>query len=602
MSKNVKKNGVPPAEKKDWLVKASSQILGPFCFEDIHQLLKSSAITFSDEIRRSDQRWMQVNEHKDFAVIVQSLKFEHEVGELTMTSATPNSVNTHTDEFTRTDHIDESKDNMTLTPFIGTAPGIQPKPQNKSEQLKDITPLRESQNSQRPAHMNGKTFGLQNDLRLQREIETQSNSWRWKLLAVLLAVSLGFIGFQYYQGQKKNQEFDRYVRLAIRYKNLQLYEQSLLAYRRAQAIKEPDVSVQEQIAPLLIAYDGESLKGRRILEKAILSTAIPKLQKIESYVGIGLSYLMENNLKEAESSFNMALSYDRNHLAANMNLIWIKYTQKLYKEALDLIDSVQTPQQGLILLAEGLVLSEMDANNLPVDRIDSMIQKLSGSQRTSQFLRSEILLMMIYFQEKRTEYEVSVPFMKSVLDEPPRVQKFFIQDPLIFKKWMDANQWDKICPEIQNRFPNHALPKIVHAYCLQNLSKDMEASKLVNEALKQSPNDPYGMLQQLNLYMKFNKISEASVLIRKAELQNFRLPLWYQGKICLESGDFSCALSSFNSILMKKPSDIFARHGLASTYYKLGQKNEALSAIRAGLSDEPQFLPLLELRDVLENQ
>src|SRR5688500_7410564 len=109
---------VGAAEKKDWLVKASSKILGPFSFEEVHQLLKSQAISFSDEVRRTDQRWMQIIEHKDFIAIVESLKFEHDAGDLTMTSGTPTSNVTKTDEFTKTDQLSETADQLTPTPFF----------------------------------------------------------------------------------------------------------------------------------------------------------------------------------------------------------------------------------------------------------------------------------------------------------------------------------------------------------------------------------------------------------------------------------------------------------------------------------------------------
>src|SRR5687768_1036399 len=149
---------VGAAEKKDWLVKASFKILGPFSFEEVHQLLKSQAISFSDEVRRTDQRWMQIIEHRDFIAIVESLKFEHDAGELTMTSGTPTSNVTKTDELTRTDQIGDSTDQLTPTPFLSTHSTASSTPENEDQSqsqssFRDIFPMRESTVPAKPTPM-----------------------------------------------------------------------------------------------------------------------------------------------------------------------------------------------------------------------------------------------------------------------------------------------------------------------------------------------------------------------------------------------------------------------------------------------------------------
>lgn len=581
-------------EKRDWLLKASAKVLGPYSCKDVIELVKNQAVTGLDEVRRCDQRWQVIREVKEFIPTLQALKFEQDSGELTQTTATtPGSA-------TKTERISQVKDDMTPPPVTDIVIPEKPEVFRKTP-MKDVTPVRESNASERPAHLTGKAFGLQNDLRLEKEIEVKANNWRWILIALVVIVVGVIGGVQVFQAQKKTSEYERRIRAALRFRSLFLYEQSLVEYKKALTIKEPDFAVQAQMAPLVIAVDGETVKGRRILEKSVIQPGRSRSQLGDDYSGIGLSYLIQGDLREAEEAFNKALSFDRNHLAANLNLAWIMYNRKAFHEALKLIGQIQVTGQPILSVAEAMVAIEAATQMKITGLISPAVSRLELSLRNSQNLKSEQILMLISLMQMQIGQDPSV-WMRRFLDEPQRSQRYFVQEPLITKKWIDGPHWEKYCGELQVRRMNLNFVRMTRAACLLNIGKAEEAKTLVDEGFKQNPKDPMALLMQLNLFARSNRLSEVHTLAQSPELREFRSPLWITGKACLETGDLGCAQNAFRAILEKHPVDIYARGGMAAVHHQLGQKAEALKMITLGLNDEPFYLPLLQLRDIMESQ
>ncbi len=584
-------------EKKDWLIKSSTKILGPFTAKNIVDLLKSQAVAPTDEARRCDQRWTSMREVKEFIPVIQSLKFEVDAGEHTLTSATI-SGNT-----TKTERVTEVTEDLTPTP-VGV---LQPSDQSLRPSLKNVAPLRESTVSARPAHLTGKAFGLQDDLRLQREIEVKTNHWRWVIIGLIFLVVGSYAGFQFFQSQKKLQEYSRRLQAAQRFRSLQLYDQALNEYKKLLFIKEPDLSVQAQMAPLMIAIDSETLKGRRILEKVVTQSERSRSQKADDYTGIGLSYLIEGNLKEASDAFNKALSFDQKHFAANLNSAWIMFEKRNFQEAAKIMANIRPSGHPMLAVAQGMASLESVLNFHFNGLIQTTVTDLQKSLRDSQNLKVEQLLLIVLLLQSQAGTSIQygqdlMLFMKRVLEEPQRSQRYFVQDPLIFRKWVDGPQWDRYCNGIKAIRQNIGLSSMTRAACFLNIGNTVEAKKLVDEKIRQTPRDPLALLMQMSVDARSNRVASAVTIAKSSELREFRLPQWVMGKICLEAKDLICAQTAFRNVLEKNPVDVYARGGLAAVYHQLGQKSEALKTINIGLTDEPLFLPLLELRDILESQ
>lgn len=587
-------------KKKDWLVKSSTKILGPFLFQEIVDLLKTRSMTILDEVRRTDERWISVRDHKLFTAIVHSLRFDIEVSEHTVTVATTSSPGAKTVTQTVTS-LDS--DEYTQTPFVSTLSHIQIPDQN-SGKIRDIQTIKEvnTNTSSKTAHLTGRAFGVQNDLKLQKELEQKSSHLRIFLIAGILLLVFGFFGLQFYQTQRKSSDFERKIRAAIRYKSLQMYEPALREYKKAVALKEPDLQTQAQMAPLLIAWDGDTVASRRILEKFSLTPGLMKNQLFETYSGIGLAYLSESNFAEADRAFLSALSYNKDHLPSLLNMAWIKYWQKLPNEAFQILDQYQGNSNSWISLAQGLSLVELSKKEIDSDKIEKTIQKIQQSIQQSEQLNSELLFLAAILANLKGGHEASLGFLKKYIDTAHFQNLTFVSDPLVTKKWLDPQVWMPLCGFLSAKNFHSSVVRTAEAVCLLNINQEAQAQKIIEDLIKQNPKDPIPMLAQLHFFAQTHRDQEALISTKTPELQNYHSPLLIQGFVCLSSQDLGCAENSFKSVLERRPSEIYARAGLAQVFILRKQKTEALSAIRGGLSDEPQFLPFIEMRELLENQ
>ncbi len=95
---------------KNWLVKSSTRILGPFTLTELTDQLKTRTVSIIDEVRLPEGRWLYVRENKLFLEIVRNIREEQDAhSEQTMTQ----SIALHTS--TKTDSI-QQYDEHTLTP------------------------------------------------------------------------------------------------------------------------------------------------------------------------------------------------------------------------------------------------------------------------------------------------------------------------------------------------------------------------------------------------------------------------------------------------------------------------------------------------------
>src|SRR6218665_2016965 len=95
---------------KNWLVKSSTRILGPFTMQELADHLKSKQISIIDEIRQPHGRWSYIRENHGFMEIIRAIREEQDThGEKTMTQ----SIAQHTS--TKTDALVDISD-QTLTP------------------------------------------------------------------------------------------------------------------------------------------------------------------------------------------------------------------------------------------------------------------------------------------------------------------------------------------------------------------------------------------------------------------------------------------------------------------------------------------------------
>lgn len=567
------------------LVKSSTAILGPYSEEELVNLLMNKYFSLIDEVKWPNSRWIYIRETPAFAAVVEKLRKDIEVSK----------EDTVTNSFTATMTISTKEgallqDDLTPTPHF---------PSEKSEtgnEIRDITPLKEITMPSSQAL----SYGSLSDSRLQQKISASAGMLKKVLLISSFAV-LAFIIFRIYnQSYQNTKGFERSQQQALRYKNLQLYEKALQSYQQAKVIQEPSADVKFKMALVLLQFDNQTITARRALESAIAEDSRSMQEKLEAFIGIGLSYLWEEDYKLAEENFHKALSYDSQNEAANVNLAYIKWHAGLYSEAYDFLQN-QT-NSGISLFLKALIVLGAQKNKISLPAGSehvwySIKQYLFNSNAQ---LAPELSLLFAYHQYISKSKDQMEAYQKEMIDQLPNISQLYAKDLRIYWKSVDWNLLDKYCLELFSKSAESPLSKSFRATCLMNTSRDYEAQKLIDEAQAEAPKDPYVLLTKAKYLYQIGRASQALIQVREKDLEILKSRTSFEAHLCLEQKDLYCAENNFNEVVQKNADDIFALAGLAEVNVENHQDGQAREYLKRGFRISNNFLPLIEVREKLE--
>lgn len=577
--------------EKHWIIKSSTRILGPFNLAEVVELLKNKHISIIDEIRQPSGRWSYIRENRMFLEVVRNIRDEIDAtSENTMTHSIAHNTITKT-----SDAVVNLSDELTPTPT--PTPRAEP-------QFKDVTATETSLPRSVGARGGAKSYGASNDVRVQGELARKSNFWRYAILG-LAGVAAVVVGVTFSQKEKtKSTGFDDLMRQALRYKSLGIYDRSLKAYQKATAIGEPDYSSQLQMAPVLISEDRQTLVGRRIYEKSFADSKQTRAQTVEAYLGIALAYMMDGDLKQAEDTLQKALGYEPANVSALVNMAIIEFKKGNYANALKGFEEIyrKNPTTTLALLGRAMSSAELAKQSNDWTSIPKLIEDMKQAAGKSGYLRQELALFITYMQAELHDANGVALAMQMFLNEKPGQVELYTHP--LFIDWR-FSQWDyleKYCGELYRKQNPTPQVKALRAVCLMEINRDSEAQKLLQEALAEAPAEPLVLLTQASYLRKMNMLPEASTILRVPSLQSSPLRDHLAGDICIATQDLNCSQSAFTALYNKDQRDVEALYGLAWVMFKKKERALAYDYARAGLQAEPNYLPLLELRDQMESE
>jgi tetratricopeptide (TPR) repeat protein len=575
---------------KHWIIKSSTRILGPFNLLEVTELLKNKHISIIDEIRQPSGRWSYIRENRMFLEVVRNIRDEIDAtSENTMThSIAHNTITKTSDAVTLSDEL-----TPTPTPTHRETP-----------QFKDVTATESSLPQNVGQRGGAKSYGASGDRRVQGELARKSNFWRWAILGIA-GVAAVVVAVTFSQKEKsKNSGFEDLMRQALRYKSLGIYDRSLKAYQKATALGEPDYEAQLQMAPVLISEDRQTVAGRRIYEKSFADAKQSRTQTIEAYLGIALTYMMDGDLKQAEDTLQKALGYEPSNVSAQVNMAIIEFKKGNYAAALKGFDEIyrKNSTTTLALIGRAMASAELAKQSNDWSAIPKLIEDLKAAIAKSGYLRQELSLFLSYMQTELKDTDGLSQGVKLFLNEMPGQVSLYTHPLLIDWRFSQWDYLEKYCAEFyQKQNPTPHL-KAVRAVCLMEINRDAEAQKLLKEAMAEAPTDAYVLLTQASYLRKMNMLPEASTILRVPSLQTLPLRDHITGDICIATQDLNCAQAAYTALYNKDQRDVEALYGLAWVMFKKKERALAYDYTRAGLQAEPNYLPLLELRDKMESE
>jgi tetratricopeptide (TPR) repeat protein len=586
-------------QAKNWLVKSSTKILGPFTREEVMVLLTRRQITIIDEIRQPEGRWNYIRENRYFKEVVKSLRYDQDHSkEDTMTSTA--TIGTAT--ITKTDPATVS-DEFTPTPIT---PRKSPPLRVEKPVMKDVTPP--VQDGAAPRYHGGvgvaKSYGTLSDQRLQSKIQKQNVLLRG-ILFTITGLAMAFVIFNVFWKEKKSDiNYDQLLRAALSFKEMGLYQLSLQNYKKAVAIKEPDLESQFQMVFLLINEDRQSLNGRRVIERALLREGRNRNEIIKAHLGMALSYMMEGDLRQAEEYLQKTLGFDPNNESAKINQAVILLKKGNYTQALkgfESLSKLDSPVYPLILLGKALAVIEVSKVRLDKDQVSKAISDIISYTGKSHFLRKELSLLMISLNRLIEDSKGELDAISVFLEEPQNLSRLYVRDLEI--DWRNS-EWDfleKYCAELSNSGKSPASMKAVRSVCLIESNRDMEAVKFLDESLAQGPKELTSLQAQAQYLWKLGRLNEALLLFQNTDFRQDRMALYVQGAACMQAKDLVCAETAYKILSERDYGDVLAHYGLAQVAKMRKDKIRMQSEIKAGFEAENNFAPLIEIRQQTES-
>lgn len=584
--------------ERNWLIKSSTRILGPFTLTELTEQLRSRHISIIDEIRQPDGRWSYIRENKLFLDVVKNIREEQDAQpDSTMTQ----SIAQHT-SMTRTDAINVSEESTT-TPVHANF-DLTPPPAAR-ENIKDVTPPMSSTGVRTfPAGGATKNYGTANDFRVQGRLQKKSSFWRWWITATTLAV-VGFVAITLVnKDRKRSLGAEELMAQAIRYKTLGLYEKSLNYYLKATKIKAPNFESQVQMAPVLISEDRQSLVGRRILTRALLKEDRGRTGIVEAYLSIAVSYIMDGDLKQAEDTLQKAIGYEPFNMSALLNLGIIHLKKGNYEEAMRDFDKIyrKNPQSSIALFGHSLAAVEYSKLKDDPTVLQALIRDMKVNLQKTYYLRQELLLFYVYAFNLLDDVDGMNQAVVQFLSQMPGQAKNFVRPLQVEWRFTQWDYLEKYCAEIYaKQSPNPEL-KALRAVCLMEVNRDLEAAKLLQESLDEAPKDPYVLVTQASYLAKIGRYPEAMTILKMPELANMQIKNFLVGDICIKTQDLNCVQGAYSELYGQDPINAVTLYGLAWRARYGSDRAKAFDYVNAGMQAESRYLPLLELRDQLESE
>ncbi len=577
--------------EKNWLIKSSSKILGPFSAIEVAQGVIKKNISIIDEARVPQMRWAYIRENSIFSEVVQSLRYEQSTHvEETVTTA----QNTQT--LSRTDWQNTEIGTPT-PPFLNVD-----RAEDGLGKIKDVTPaINPLQNSLLKAATSIPSFGTTGDQRVKSQLEITSKNYSTIIWAVtlLITITISLVIFKKFRGEGKS--YEKNIRQAVHFNHILLFEKAVDSFHRAQEAREPDQATSFQLVLPLLQADHHSLWSRKVIETELIRPGLTRQENADALLGIGLSYVIDGDLKKAQDFYNKTLATDPENYPANIDLAFNYLKKGDYGLAAKIFTSLQSSNAYRPYILYGVAALAAESQNYSHKELQ---KELKDYLQNVQPLRKEIGLILAFLQMTDKNIEGLNSTMETLVKIPLQESTDFVFDPRIDRRIIDWDYLEHYCQQI---FQNHgasALAKSFRAMCLLEENREVEAKKWIEEALAQEPKDTISNLVHVHFLMKTRHWREAASLLKSPILEKLTVAPLLLGKVCQDLNETTCAQENFKKAYQQNSEDVVRIQFLART--GMGKDKEHLAKtwelVKKGLELQPQYKPLIELRDQLENE
>ncbi len=565
------------SEKTEWIVKSSSQILGPFTTDQVNDLIKKKNVIPIDEIIPEGGNWSYV---RDVPIFLPALNKQAKTAGVEITK-TQNVTNTYTDDMTSTELMDDTEE----LSHVGGIDRTNPNPK--------IQPIRSAQ-LPRPGF----------DAFIKPKVEKKSSSSFYVTL-FLLIISSAFAGF-YYKDWIISQtlKFNSAEVITKSQQSLAIgdYKASYASFQelnQLEAIKEEITGFYVQFAALVLNQERQTVYARDLLEKS--KKDIKKSP--EWLTTMGLSYLIDQNYSLAQKFLNQSINANPDFLPAWINLGHLYFNQNKFQESWDFYYSayLRGYREGHVTVYMALSLIEqwrITKDQRLLVRAHDLLNNFLSTSADRRYLNQILLLWLNQKLNSKDSKDLDIDLLAYIESDPYVSSKFRLN---VYEFSLESKRFEGFCSDVfkglDDKNLNSLLFKSLCYFKLGFVGRVTEEP--IEKAEASFPKETLVFAVKSVILDNIDETYQKSLLIGRALSSDASskhiLPLILQARFCEQKNDMVCAAKYWNSVYEKNKVEIGAYVGLAKYYLSKSDSQKAKMWIADGLLLSPSYSPLLAL-------
>lgn len=571
-------------ENTQWVVKSSSQILGPFTTQEVFELIKKRYIIPIDEIIPEGGYWAYV---RDVELFQGALSEQAQTAGVEVTK-TQNVTSTFTDDMTSTELLDDTEE----LSQIGHVDRTNPNPK--------IQPIR----SDRLPRPSAENFIITKTKSQPPAKKRTPSNFKIKFLFLLLIISVG-TGYYYQdwiQSQIMKYNSPQVIQTAqesLEQGDYQTAYQKFQEMNQLEGVKTNVKGFYVQLAALVLNQERQTVYARELLEKADAN-----LRNTPEWLTVmGLSYLIDQNYSESHKYLNQSVTLNPDFLPAWVNLGYLNLNQGKFQEAWTFFYAAYlrgyTEGHIVALMAQSLIEQwrvNRDARLLL--KSHDLVNNFLSTSADRRYLNQILQIWLDLKGVARNQNVINEDILKFIESDPYVATKF---KQNIYELSFDTKKFEGYCGDIQRALnPNDLNTLLFKSVChfqLGYLTSIAEAT--IAKAEELYPKDALMFAVKSIILGHADETYQKSLLIGRALSSDtdskYVLPLILQARFCEQKNDFNCMAKYWDQVYEKNRLEIGLYSGLA-TYFKHKQDGPAFKKwVADGRLLSPSYKPLIKL-------
>jgi tetratricopeptide (TPR) repeat protein len=579
-------------EVKNWLVKSSGHILGPYSFEEVCQGLRDKNVAPIDEVRTPEIRWTFVRESKDFAELIKELQVRKD-----SRRDDTHGTDSHEHTITRTMEIPQDKNKMAPPPvpaeFMQADSRSMPAPFSQSSGSMDGAVDRSAKDK---SNLNPPPLPKL-DIPLppkRRSLEKKSTPWPAIVVGVVAVVALGiWKGTRLFRPDvSKIESAEDLLRDMRKMKNVGAYDQFLEKFDKLEKLNRVDAGVTLEFAPIFIAFDRNLDLVQKTLQQSFSNSHQPGPVLRQNKNHLAMIYLQRRQFDQAKNILEKVNQEDSEFIEVAANLATLKILQGDYRSGIDMYNSLNQKglSDSLISLQRSITHIEWSLRNKSEDKMKAAITELEYFAKNILEYRSRAWLLLSYARYKQNSGDLQKSlqqFLDSMVMEEMRM-------PVNLELSSVLISWSRLtpyCDQMLSKKDGLAeagwLVDAVQIHCHYLAGEKVSAFQNMEQLFQRSPTNAVlaGLVawyalqdQKPSQAMEYLKSSPNTSLLGHA----------VRAQICEQQGEFACAEEQWNQLKDKDDKAALAYEGLARVALRQKNLTKASSFIQAGLEKNPQ--------------